>query len=324
MDLWSLADLSTPWCVHVVATLRIAEHIEAGKSDISDLAAAAGADRNSLDRVMRHLVSRGVFEEPERGRFTLNATARGLLEPGLRIALDLDAFGGRMAHAWGTLLSAVRTGRPAYHERFGRDFWADLEAHPDIAANFDALIGPVGHGRPDPEILVDAADWGTVRRVVDVGGGTGSLLTEILRAHPGVEGVLVDLPRTVARAREIFEAAGVANRVTSVGQSFFDALPAGADVYVIKNVLGDWPDREALAILKRCAEALQPNGRVVVFTNAGPGEEASPELLMLVLVGGRDRTIDELRELGREAGLEMNAVGRQKSGKVIVELRPAG
>jgi SAM-dependent methyltransferase len=323
MDLWALSDLCTPWCVHVVATLRIADHILAGNTEIDKLAAASGADRDSLYRVLRHLVSRGVFEEPAPGRFALNEAARALLEDQVRLGLDLDSFGGRMAHTWGTLVSAVRTGRPAYHEAFGRGFWEDLDAHPDIAASFDALMGPAGHGVPDPQVLVDPADWESVRTVVDVGGGTGAVLAEVLRTRPEVRGTLVDLPRTVARSGEVFQAAGVADRVTTVGQSFFDPLPGGGDLYILKGVLNDWPDREATAILRRCAEAARPSGRVVVFTGAGPGEDASPALLMMVLVGGRERNLDEFREMAREAGLEVRAVGRQPSGRVIVECRPS-
>ena len=322
MDIWTLIDLSTPWCVHVVATLRIADHIAAGKTEIGQLATAAGADRDSLHRVLRHLVSKGLFEEPARGRFALNDAARALLEDPIRLGLDLDGIGGRMAHAWGTLLSAVRTGKSAYHEAFGRGFWEDLEAHPEIAASFDALMGLAGHGVPDPHVLVDPADWKSVRTVVDVGGGTGALLAEVLRAQPHVRGTLVDLPGPVARSAEVFQAAGVADRVSAVAQSFFDPLPGGADVYILKSVLQDWPDREATAILRRCAEAARPSGRVVIFTGAGPGEEASPELLMLVLVGGKARTLDELRKMARQASLEVRAVGRQTSGRVIVECWP--
>ena len=322
MDLWTLSDLCTPWCVHVVATLRVADHIAAGTTDIGPLAAAAGADRDSLHRVLRHLVSKGLFTESAPGRFELNELAQGLLGESGRIGFDLDSFGGRMAHAWGTLLSAVRSGKPAYHEAFGCGFWEDLEAHPDIGAKFDQLMGPAGHGVPDWRVLVDPADWESVRTVVDVGGGTGMLLAEILRARPGVRGTLVDLARPVAGSAEVFEAAGVADRATAVAQSFFDPLPSGADLYVLKSVLGDWPDREATAILKRCAEAARPSGRVVAFTGAGPGEEASPELLMMVLVGGRSRTLDEFGEMAREAGLEVKAVGRQASGRVIAECLP--
>jgi SAM-dependent methyltransferase len=322
MDLWTMSDLSTPWSVHVVATLRIADHIEAGHTEIGALASAAGADRDSLHRMMRHLVSKGLFEQPAPGHFALNDLARGLLGEAGRLGFDLDSFGGRMAHAWGTLLSAVRSGKPAYHEVFGRGFWEDLEAHPEIAVKFDELMGLAGHGVPDWRVLVNDADWQSIRTVVDVGGGTGALLAEILRARPEVHGTLVDLPGPVARSGEVFAAAGVADRVTAVAQSFFDPLPAGSDLYILKNVLGDWPDREATAILRRCAEAARPSGRVVAFTGAGPGEEASPELLMMVLVGGRGRTLDEFREMAREAGLEVAAVGRQASGRVIAECRP--
>jgi 2,7-dihydroxy-5-methyl-1-naphthoate 7-O-methyltransferase len=322
MDLWTLSDLCTPWCVHVAATLRIADHIEEGNSDIARLAAAAGADRDSLYRVLRHLVSRGVFAEPERGRFDLNETARGLLGLG-RLGFDLEGIGGRMAYAWGTMLSAVRTGRPAYHEVFGCGFWDDLEANPEIAVTFDELMGPAGHGTPDPEVLVNSSDWESIHTVVDVGGGTGALLAEILRAHPRMRGTLVDLPRPVAQSAETFDAAGVADRATAVAQSFFDPLPAGADLYILKSILHDWPDGEATAILKRCAEAARPAGRVVAFTKSAPGEEASPELLMMVLLGGRDRTFEEFQEIAREAGLKVTAAGRQPSGRGIVECHPA-
>src|SRR5262249_5131696 len=160
------------WCVHVAATLHIAEHIAAGKNLIADLAAAAGCDPYALHRVLTHLVGKGVFAEPAPGRFALNQAARGLLDPTQRIGLDLAGVGGRLAHAWGTRLGYVRTGKPAYHERFGRTFWEDLETHPEIGASFDALIGPTGHGTPNPDFEITGG-WESVRSVVDVGGGTG-------------------------------------------------------------------------------------------------------------------------------------------------------
>lgn len=322
MDIWELSDLCTPWCVHVVSTLRIADHIAAGKTRIDDLAAASGSSSDSLHRVLRHLVGKGIFEEPTPGRFALNEPARALMDSPIRLGLDLDRFGGRMAYAWGSLLTAVRTGAPAYHTVFGRPFWEDLQAHPEISASFDALMGP-GHGSPDPEVLVTGG-WDSVRTVVDVGGGTGSLLAEILRARPTVRGTLVDLPATVARSGEIFQAAGVAERVTTVGQSFFDPLPAGADLYLLKSVLPDWPDREAMAILTRCAEAARPSGRIVVLSGVSPDEGTgpSPALLMMVLVGGKDRSLSEFRELAGASGLEVQAAERQQSGRFVVECRP--
>jgi hypothetical protein len=168
-------------------------------------------------------------------------------------------------------------------------------------------------------------NWESVETVVDVGGGTGSLLAAILRARPKVRGILVDFPSTVARSVETFQAAGVADRVTAVGQSFFDPLLSGADLYLLKNVLGDWPDREAIALLHQCALAAQSGGRVIVLGGVSPDESIgpSPELLMMVLVGGKNRSLTEFRELAREAGLEVQATGRQQSGRFVVECRPS-
>lgn len=327
VDLWALSDLRTPWCIYVVATLRIADCIAAGTTHIEDLAQESAADADSLQQVLRHLVSKGVFEEAAPGQFSLNEPAHMLRDDHpsrLRFGLDLDGFGNRMAYAWGGLLSAVRTGKPAYKEVFGRPFWDDLDAHPDIAASFDALMGSSGHPAPDPEILVTPG-WESVRTVVDVGGGTGTLLTEILRARPDIRGILVDLPWTVARSGEIFQAASVAERVTTVGQSFFDPLPAGADLYLLKSVLADWPDPEAKAILRRCAEAARPSGRVVVLNGVSPDDEAvgaSFSLLMMVLVGGKERSLAEFRELAHDAGLKVRAAVRQPTGRFVVECDP--
>lgn len=325
MDLWALSDLCTPWCIHVVVTLRIADHMQAGRNDSASLAAACGADPDYLERVIRHLVTKGIFEEPEAGRFILNAAAQPLLEDGFKLGFDLDGFGGRMAFAWGSLLSAVRNGKPGYHEVFGRPFWDDLNVNPELAANFDALMGPAGHGTPSPDVLLNADDWASVRTVVDVGGGTGAQLAEILKARPNLRGILVDLPKTIARSEETFTDAGVQDRVTGFGQSFFDALPTGGDLYLLKNVLSDWPDLEARIILQRCADAAResPNGRVVVLGGVNPGPVADPELLMLVLVGGKDRTLEDFRSLARLAGLEIDAAGvLPSSNKYAVECRP--
>jgi hypothetical protein len=178
-----LSDLCTSWCVHVVVTLCIAEHIEAGETDIHDIADRAHCVADMLQQVMRHFVGKGVFREPESGRFELAPAARPMLDPSFRLGVDLDGVGGLISHAWGTLLTAVRTGSPAHKDYFGLPFWEDLEARPQIAAEFDALIGVQGHGVPDPSVLGDD-DWQDVKKVVDVGGGTGSLVAEILRAHP--------------------------------------------------------------------------------------------------------------------------------------------
>ena len=318
-DLEALSDLCTPWCILVVATLRIADHVAAGITDVEQLAAAAGCDADALHDALGHLVGKGVFEETSPGRFALNEAARGLLGPPPH--LDLEGIGGRFAQAWGTLLTYVRTGAPGYSEVFGLPFWDDLAAHPDLAASFDALMGPAGHGTPDADIRI-AGGWESVRTVVDVGGGTGSMLAEILRTHPHIHGTLIDHPGTVERSQEIFQAAGVADRVTTVGQSFFDPLPAGADVYLLRKVLNDWPDRETIAILRRCAEAAAPGGRVVVLGGVSAEDARRDLTIETVLLGGRTSTLTEFGKLGYEAGLLVWAAEWQPSGSLLLECRP--
>lgn len=315
-DLDKLLDLETPWCLHVAATLRIPEHIRAGHRDIASLAEAAGCDRDALHAMLGHLVSKGVFAEEAPGQFACTPLADQLAQA--RQFLDLDGIGGRMAHAWGTMLTYVRTGRSGYQERFGLPFWEDLAAHPDVAASFDALMGPAGHGVPDFDIELTRG-WDGVRTIVDVGGGTGALLGSLLRRHPGTRGTLVDLPATVARA----DLGDVADRVTLAGQSFFDPLPAGADLYVLKSVLNDWPDTETVAILTRCAQAASAETSVAVIGGVGP-DDVRPSLAIDMLVaGGKTSPITRFRELAGQAGLTIAAARAQPSGRFVVECQKA-
>src|SRR5262245_52374029 len=204
-----------------------------------------------------------------------------------------------MAHAWSTLPTYVRTGRPGYADVFGLPFWEDLAAHPGVAASFDDLIGPGGHGTPDARFeLVDG--WDGVETVVDVGGGTGALLRELLRIRPGLSGVLVDLPGTVARA----------DGVEAVGQSFFDPLPP-ADLYVVRHVLNDWPLEDQVRILRNC----RPH--VAVIGGVRPDDAPRRLVIETVLLGGRTSGLTQFRELAREAGLEVVAAGEQPAGYVV-------
>lgn len=318
-DLEALSDLCTPWCIRVAATLRIADHIAAGITDVGKLAVAAGCDADALHNVLGHLVREGVFEEAAPGQFALNDTARGLIGPPAH--LDLEGIGGRFAGAWSTLLDYTRTGTPGYAGLFGLPFWEDVAAHPDLAESLDAFVGPVGHGIHDQSLRIPGG-WASIGTIVDVGGGTGTMLAEILRQRPDIRATLVDHPGMVERSREIFEAAGVASRVTTVGQSFFDPLPAGADLYLLRSVLNDWPDKETEAILRRCAEAARPNGRVVVFGGVTALDVGSDVTLETVLLGGRTNTLAEFGSIAYAAGLLCWGAEWPPSGSVILTLRP--
>jgi hypothetical protein len=290
-----LLDLQTPWCAYVAATLRIPDHLDAGTTAIEDLARAAGADERALHGLLSHLAGQGCFEEPSPGVFAVNDAARELQQP----FLDLHGIGGRMAHAWGTLETFVRTGRSGYEDRFGRPWWDDLAAHPALGAEFDELMGVVGHGTPDVDFPID---WNGIETVVDVGGGTGALLTELLE-HRDVKATLVDLPGTVERAHGDFE---------KVGQSFFDPLPH-ADLYILKSILNDWPDAETDAILANVARA---RTRAVVIGGVAPDDAPRRLDIEMVLLGGRTDTLSEFRERAARVGFAVVGMhGR------VVELR---
>jgi 2,7-dihydroxy-5-methyl-1-naphthoate 7-O-methyltransferase len=323
-----LMDLVTPMALRVAATLRLADFMPddgAGQgAALGDLAERAGADPEALARMLRHLVQHGVFTEPRPGQFAANQTA-ALLRAGQPGAawLDLDGFGGRMDLAFTGLLHTVRTGEPAWEQVFGHPFWAYLDANPAISASFDATMA-VDAGSA---AVADGYDWTTARHVADIGGGTGTLIAEVLRCHPQLHGTLAELPETAARARQYLAGLSLDGRCEVVGQSFFDPLPAGADVYLLSRVIHDWDDAAAIAILRRCAEAAGGAGRVLVIeshvaADGDPAAFAEMNLRMLVLAGGRERTIEHYSALAAAAGLRVSAVHEITERHVIIECAP--
>jgi hypothetical protein len=164
--------------------------------------------------------------------------------------------------------------------------------------------------RTETDAILAAYDFSRFRTIMDVGGGRGALLAAILRANPAVSGVLVDLPSTVAGAGPIFESAGVADRCTVVGGSFFEAVPGAADLYLLKSVIHDWDDERAVAILRSCRQAVGESGRVMLVERVLPSGNAASlaslmDLNMLVLAGGQERTEAEYRSLYERAGLAL-------------------
>lgn len=297
-------DLVTPMAVRVAATLCIADQLAGGPRRVDELALRTQTDADALGRLLRHLVCRGVFAEPSPGEFGTNELAdllRSDHPEGMRAALDLGGFNGQMDLAFTGLLHTVRTGQPAWETVFGAPIWDHLAANPQLAASFDAMMA--GSSRAT---AAAAHDWSGVRHVADVGGGSGALLAEVLQVNPDIRGTLVDLPDTVERGRQFLAERGLDGRCAYAGQSFFDPLPAGADVYVLAGVLHDWADEPATAILRRCAEA---GGRVLIIeTQSTQANDAEMDLRMLVFAGGRERTADGFGALANAAGLKISQV----------------
>lgn len=321
--LWAAADLVTPMAIRVAATLRLADHIAAGRQTAEALAAVVDADRDALGRLLGHLVTAGVLSRTEGGTYGLTALGEHLRDSGgVRAWIDLEGSVGRADLCFVHLLHTVRTGEPSFPRQFGRPFWDDLSADPGRAASFDALMG--ARLATDAPAVAAAYPWSTLGHVVDVGGGNASLLIAILRVHASLRGTVVDLAGPAASAERAIAAAGLGHRAGAQVGSFFDALPSAAGGYVLSGVLHDWDDQDALRILQRCADAASETGKVLVVDHIGDDETTDTEgdLRMLCYFRGRERTLEQLGELANRAGLRISSVIPAGS-RSITELSPA-
>lgn len=313
----ALADLTTPMAVRVAATLRVADHLAAGRRRAADIARVAGADADALDRLMRHLVTIGLLtRDGEEYRTTAIGDRLRTDHSGSRRQwLDNGAAIGRGDLSFVDLEHSVRTGRPAYRARYGRSFWADLESDPELARTFDETMGH--HVQLDMEGLEHAYDWSRVGHVVDVGGGDGTMATRLLRTHGSLRVTVVDLAGPTEAAARALRREGLTSRAEVVAQSFFDPLPAGADAYLLSAVIHDWDDDDAVAILRRCVEAAGATGTVLVVEAVGVDDETpdtTMDLRMLVYVGGRERGLSALTAVALRAGLRLTGVHRLPHG----------
>jgi hypothetical protein len=322
-DVQALADLLTPMAVRVAATLGIADCLAVGPMTAADVARLVGADADALERLLRHLVTVDIVRS-EDGRFALAERGEVLRSDHpsrFRERADIGGSLGRAALSVVQLLHSVRTGEAGYPVQFGRDFWDDIAAARSCSEAFDAEMSH-DVARWAPPILA-AYDWGRHAHVVDVGGGDGTLLAELLRAHPRLHGTVFEMPRTADVARAKLAAAGIADRADVVAGSFFDPLPAGADAYVLTAVIHNWPDDAATTILRRCGEAADTSGRVLVIEKIGRDgvtPSTAVDLGALALHAGKERSRDALIELGERAGLTTVAVHPAANAIVIVEL----
>ncbi|MCB5165661.1 methyltransferase [Streptomyces bambusae] len=306
-----MASLGTPMAVRTAATLRLADHITAGRRTVPELAEAAGVHEGALARLLDYLTVRGVFRRDEDGRYALTALGEPLREDhpaGVRSWFDVEG-GGRGELSFVELPHSIRTGEAAFPVRYGAPFWEDLAADPYRAESFNRLLGADVAARA-PGIAA-GFDWASVGHLVDVGGGNGSLLAALLTANPELRGTVVDLPDAVQSAKERFAAAGLDRRANAVAGSFFDPLPAGAGGYVLSLILHDWDDEDSVAILRRCAEAAGSGGSVFVIESIGATGDAphtGMDLRMLCVYGAKERGVAEFAELAAAAGLKVAAV----------------
>jgi len=357
-EMRAMTDLMAPWALRVAATIGLADAIEDGADTADAIAVRAGTDPGATAILLDYLAERHVVHAAGDGSFTLGRTGELLLtedEHGWRDHLDLGGGNGHMATAMAGMLTAVQTGGSGYEAVHGRTFWESLAADERLGSTFDEHLAD--WARDWAPAVAGHPIWSDAGRIVDVGGGTGTLVAAVAAAHPHVEATVVEVAGTAERARHHLAHAGLAARTGVVESSFFDPLPAGADTYVLAQVLHDWPDADAARILARVAEALPADGRLLIVErlpaddgspggrddrpDAGPDadaaaaehgagehahddEHAEMSVLMLTVFGARERGLDGYRSLVEAAGLRVAAVHRPGPWLCLIEARAAG
>ena len=299
--------------IAVAAELKVADALTDGPLAADELARRVGADPDALARLMRALISEGIFVRRSDGRFALNALGETLRSNAPMSMAGMARFVGHPAHRehWSGLLDAVRTGEAVPPKLRGMIGWDFIAQTPDLAAVFNDAMTSVSEFAVDP--VVAAYDFAPYRTIIDVGGGHGRLLAAIIAATPGASGVLYDLPQVVEGAPALLKRYGVADRIRVEGGSFFDGVPEGGDAYVLKNVIHDWPDADAETILSNVRRAAKPGSTLLLVEFVIPDHDRQfigkwADMEMLVQVGARERTTEDYRKLYEQAGFQMTRV----------------
>jgi hypothetical protein len=295
--------------IHAAVELRIPDLLAAGPTTAAELASKCGAHPPTLERLLRALASLEIFECTEDGRY--KNTAFGDVLRGDHPESQRD--GGLFLTApflWrplGELAQSVRTGKPSFNAVFGQSFFEYLADHAEDAALFNRIMTQ-GIAWTAPALL-KAYSFSRFERLVDVGGGQGALLRELLVATPKLKGVLFDLPAVVAGAVAILKN-GVVGRAEIVGGNFFDSVPEGGDGYLLKGVLHDWGDDDALKILGNVRKAIRTDGTLLLIESLIDSDERPAGLgdLLMLVIGGRDRSEGDFRRLLAEAGFTLTQV----------------
>ena len=300
--------------ISTAAQLNIADHMAGGARTAAEIAQSAAVHAPSLYRLMRALAMVGVLVEHEGERFTLTPVGECLRSDVRGSQRSMAVMLGRpwrMA-TLAELPHCVRTGEGAFPKVFGENVFDWFAKHPEEGAIFNGAM--TSGSAPTSEGVANAYDFSAFKRIAEIGGGHGALLAAILRAHPATRGALFDLPHVAEGARKTLEEAGVAARAEVVGGSFFDAVPAGCDAYVMKHIIHDWDDERCVTILSRCREAMNPGGKVLVVDSVVParGVPSFAKLLDLQMLmttdGGKERTEGEFAELLAKADLKLSRV----------------
>lgn len=314
--------------VHVVAKLGVPDQLALRPHAVEELALAVGANADALHRVLRALDSLGIFSQAADGKFSLTEEGQRLRSD-VADSMHMPAITYGEAwwwQAWGGLYDAVRSGGTAFDTVHGVDLFSYLSRDPQAAGLFDGIM----HGMTTQVAAAVAAlyDFSATRRLLDIGGGQGALAAAILRENPQMSAVLFDRPSVIERADKRLQELGIADRCELVAGDFFVSVPGGADTVTLKDIIHDWDDERARAILGNIRLAMVKTARLLVIERLIPPGNAPSygklvDVTMLVLTGGRERTEEEYRALLASAGFATRRVVSVSGETSVIEAEPA-
>lgn len=315
--------------LYAAASLGIADHLRSGPRTTAELARVTDTHAPSLGRLLRALVACGIFSrQPGSGGYSLNALGETLCQDSPRSlkALVLHLGADWQVRTWSDILYSVRTGAAAFDRATGCSIFEYLACNPHEAMLFNQVMG-FGTALAIPEILA-AYDFSHVTYLMDVGGGNGALLAAVLKSNPRARGALLECAEGIRGARGNSQLTRFGSRVSLCEGDFFVAVPGGADIYVLKHVLHDWSDEQALKILKNCRDAMTASARLVIAEMAQDDKDPNDpggllDLAMLLTTGGRERSIREYQDMCGRAGLGIKRIASTSSGRYsLIEAAP--
>ncbi|WP_212004907.1 methyltransferase [Chitinophaga sp. HK235] len=300
-------------CLYAAARYNIADILVAGPKDLESLATETGTHAPSLYRLLRLLAAHEIFEEVSPRVFanTPMATALiGNMYGSMKSFLLIEL--GEFYTPWGNLVETLKTGNTAFDEYYQTNLWGYYKANEEKGLNFMKAMTNLT-GFCDTAIL-EKYDFSPFQTITDVGGGNGALLTAILKKTPGTSGIVFDEPYVVEQTAAIIAAdAAVKDRCSTIGGNFFEQVPAGTDAYMMKMIIHDWNDEDSIKILSVCSRAMRKDSKILIIDGVVPegntlhGSKLM-DMNMLVVTGGKERTVAEFDELFRRSGLRLTRV----------------
>ena len=310
--------------LYVTAKLSLADHLANGPQSAESLAAATSTHAGALYRLMRTLAGLGLLTEDEGHHFALTPLGQALKSdaPGAARATVLTLAGDWIWRGFEHVLYSLETGKSGVEHSLGEPMFDWLGKHPADAALFSETM--IGFHGAEPAAVAAAYDFSGLETIVDVGGASGDLLTTVMANQPAARGVLFDLPHAVVGAPALIETRGLSHRVSIHTGSFFDAVPAGGDVYLLSHIIHDWTEAQCLTILGNCRAAMKPGGKLLIVEMVIPeGNDPHPgkmlDMMMLVGPGGQERTVPEYRALLGKAAFRLTRVVPTASAVSVVE-----